>query len=112
LAYSPSFSPGDSSAEAADLTRNWQSDPGRQIGSLASSSVGEISAGAPGTPPLSVETESDVASCAPGSDSEPGPAAQVPRHLGTRSALADLGRTIAQNFGGSIARGSSFLKQL
>ena len=112
LAYSPSFSPGDSSAEAADLTRNWQSDRGRQIGSLASSSVGEISAGAPGTPPLSVETESDVASCAPGSDSEAGPVPQVHRHIGTRSTLADMGQTIAQNFGGSIARGSSFLKQL
>jgi phosphopentomutase len=34
------------------------------------------------------------------------------RNLGTRSTLADMGQTIAQNFGGSIARGRSFLNQL
>ncbi len=32
--------------------------------------------------------------------------------LGTRSTLADMGQTIAQNFGGTIPHGSSFLNQL
>jgi phosphopentomutase len=112
LAYSPAFSSGDSCAEAAELPRKWQSHSVRRIGPLASSSVGEPSAGAPGTPPLSIETASDVASCAPGSDSEAGSVPQIPRDIGTRSTLADMGQTIAQNFGGSIPRGSSFLKQL
>jgi len=34
------------------------------------------------------------------------------RNLGTRSTLADMGETVAQNFGGSIAHGRSFLNQL
>jgi len=34
------------------------------------------------------------------------------RNLGTRSTLADMGQTIAQNFGGTIPHGSSFLDQL
>jgi phosphopentomutase len=40
-----------------------------------------------------------------------GPAvASVP--LGTRSSLADIGATIAENFGGTLARGESFLGRL
>ena len=34
------------------------------------------------------------------------------RDLGTRMTLADMGQTIAENFGGSIAHGRSFLSQL
>jgi phosphopentomutase len=34
------------------------------------------------------------------------------RNLGTRLTLADMGQTIAENFGGSIPRGRSFLNQL
>jgi phosphopentomutase len=34
------------------------------------------------------------------------------RNLGTRSTLADMGQTIAQNFGGTIPHGSGFLDQL
>jgi len=34
------------------------------------------------------------------------------RNLGTRLTLADMGQTIAQNFGGSIPHGRSFLSQL
>jgi phosphopentomutase len=34
------------------------------------------------------------------------------RNLGTRSTLADMGQTIAQNFGGTIPHGCSFLDQL
>ncbi|HXU47410.1 MAG TPA: phosphopentomutase, partial [Candidatus Binatia bacterium] len=33
-------------------------------------------------------------------------------NLGIRSTLADMGQTIAKNFGGSIPHGSSFLQQL
>jgi phosphopentomutase len=33
-------------------------------------------------------------------------------NLGTRSTLADMGQTIAQNFGGAIPHGSSFFSQL
>ncbi|MGH9574667.1 MAG: phosphopentomutase [Candidatus Acidiferrales bacterium] len=40
------------------------------------------------------------------------PGIEVGRNLGIRSTLADMGQTIAQNFGGSIARGSSFLQEL
>lgn len=33
-------------------------------------------------------------------------------NLGTRATLADMGQTVAENFGGSIPRGKSFLKDL
>jgi phosphopentomutase len=32
--------------------------------------------------------------------------------LGVRSTLADMGQTIAQNFGGEIPHGKSFLSEL
>jgi phosphopentomutase len=34
------------------------------------------------------------------------------RNLGTRSTLADMGQTVAENFGGEIAHGTSFLELL
>ena len=34
------------------------------------------------------------------------------KNLGTRPTLADMGQTIAENFGGSIPHGTSFLRQL
>ena len=40
------------------------------------------------------------------------PTQQVGRNLGTRATLADMGQTIAENFGGVIPHGSSFLAQL
>jgi phosphopentomutase len=33
-------------------------------------------------------------------------------NLGTRATLADMGQTVAENFGGKILRGTSFLKEL
>jgi phosphopentomutase len=33
-------------------------------------------------------------------------------NLGTRATLADMGQTVAENFGGTILRGTSFLKEL
>src|SRR2546423_5964626 len=33
-------------------------------------------------------------------------------NLGTRETLADMGQTVAENFGGQISRGQTFLKQL
>ena len=39
------------------------------------------------------------------------PTQQVGRNLGTRATLADMGQTIAENFGGVIPHGSSFLAQ-
>jgi len=40
------------------------------------------------------------------------PAQNGGNNLGTRSTLADMGQTIAENFGGRIPRGSSFLSLL
>jgi phosphopentomutase len=40
------------------------------------------------------------------------PSQQVGSNLGTRATLADMGQTIAENFGGVIPHGSSFLAQL
>lgn len=40
------------------------------------------------------------------------PAGSAGANLGTRSTLADMGQTIAENFGGTIPRGTSFLSQL
>jgi phosphopentomutase len=34
------------------------------------------------------------------------------KNLGVRSTLADMGQTVAENFGGSIPRGTSFLEQI
>jgi phosphopentomutase len=39
------------------------------------------------------------------------PGAQRGANLGLRSTLSDMGQTIAENFGGSIPHGTSFLKQ-
>jgi phosphopentomutase len=39
------------------------------------------------------------------------PGAQRGANLGIRSTLSDMGQTIAENFGGSIPHGTSFLKQ-
>jgi phosphopentomutase len=36
----------------------------------------------------------------------------VGKNLGTRATLADMGKTVAENFGGTIPHGSSFLEQL
>lgn len=41
-----------------------------------------------------------------------GPAAQAGVDLGIRSTLSDMGQTLAENFGGSIPHGSSFLGQI
>jgi phosphopentomutase len=41
-----------------------------------------------------------------------GPGAQAGVNLGTRSTLADMGQTAAENFGGSIPHGTSFLKEI
>jgi phosphopentomutase len=66
--------------------------------------VADFSAGAPGTPPLAIDAS--VGAC------EPESLASTDRSIGTRSTLADMGQTIAENFGGSIPHGSSFLSQL
>ncbi|HXT23664.1 MAG TPA: phosphopentomutase [Candidatus Eisenbacteria bacterium] len=49
---------------------------------------------------------------APGSVMEPGAEVSTSRNLGTRSTLADMGQTIAQNFATAIPHGCSFLAQL
>jgi phosphopentomutase len=41
-----------------------------------------------------------------------GPRAKAGVDLGTRASLSDIGQTVAENFGTSIAHGSSFLKDL
>lgn len=41
-----------------------------------------------------------------------GPASKRGVNLGIRSSLADIGQTVAENFGTSIAKGTSFLPQL
>jgi phosphopentomutase len=41
-----------------------------------------------------------------------GPAARRAVHLGTRATLADMGQTIAENFGVAVAHGASFLGEL
>lgn len=38
--------------------------------------------------------------------------AQTGSNLGTRATLADMGQTIAENFGGKIPHGSSFLAEI
>jgi phosphopentomutase len=40
------------------------------------------------------------------------PSAKKGRALGTRATLADMGQTVAENFGGAIPHGVSFLKEL
>jgi phosphopentomutase len=40
------------------------------------------------------------------------PAAKLGSNLGTRSTLADMGQTVAENFGGSIPHGRSFLAEI
>jgi phosphopentomutase len=40
------------------------------------------------------------------------PAGRSGVNLGVRSTLADMGQTVAENFGGAILHGSSFLQQL
>jgi phosphopentomutase len=40
------------------------------------------------------------------------PAQQIGKNLGVRTTLADMGQTIAQNFGTKIEKGCSFLEQL
>jgi phosphopentomutase len=40
------------------------------------------------------------------------PSQRAGSNLGVRSTLADMGQTIAENFGGTIPHGSSFLKAL
>jgi phosphopentomutase len=49
---------------------------------------------------------------APSSPFEGGSSSASSRNLGTRSTLADMGQTIAENFGRAIPHGSSFLEQL
>jgi phosphopentomutase len=41
-----------------------------------------------------------------------GPGVRSGIHLGTRASLADIGRTVAHNFGTQIQNGESFLAQL
>ncbi len=41
-----------------------------------------------------------------------GPRARAGVNIGTRATLADLGQTVAENFGGSIPRGTSFLNEI
>ncbi|HEU0141420.1 MAG TPA: phosphopentomutase, partial [Bryobacteraceae bacterium] len=41
-----------------------------------------------------------------------GPKAAAGRALGTRETLSDIGQTVAENFGVSIANGSSFLDEI
>jgi phosphopentomutase len=41
-----------------------------------------------------------------------GPAARAGVNLGTRATLADIGQTVAENFGVAIPRGVSFLREL
>jgi phosphopentomutase len=41
-----------------------------------------------------------------------GPGARAGVNLGTRATLADMGQTVAENFGGSIPHGTSFLAQI
>jgi phosphopentomutase len=40
------------------------------------------------------------------------PGGQSGRNIGVRLTLADMGQTVAENFGGSIPRGSSFLAEI
>jgi phosphopentomutase len=40
------------------------------------------------------------------------PSQESPNNLGTRSTLADMGQTVAENFGGAIPHGTSFLSLL
>ncbi|HYA62356.1 MAG TPA: phosphopentomutase, partial [Candidatus Sulfotelmatobacter sp.] len=40
------------------------------------------------------------------------PSERAGSNLGIRATLADMGQTIAENFGGTIPRGKSFLSQL
>jgi phosphopentomutase len=40
------------------------------------------------------------------------PAPQRGKNLGTRATLADMGQTIAENFGAAIVKGSGFLGEL
>ena len=40
------------------------------------------------------------------------PTQKVGRNLGTRATLADMGQTVAENFGGTILHGKSFKEQL
>lgn len=40
------------------------------------------------------------------------PTQQTGRNLGTRATLADMGQTIAENFGGMLGKGCSFLREL
>jgi phosphopentomutase len=72
----------------------------------------DFSSGAPGTPPLVMAAAPDASPAAPGALSEPRPSSPVRRSLGSRSTLADMGQTIANNFGATIPHGSSFLDQL
>jgi phosphopentomutase len=41
-----------------------------------------------------------------------GPGARAGVNLGTRATLADMGQTVADNFGGSVAHGTSFLADI
>jgi len=41
-----------------------------------------------------------------------GPSARHGVNLGTRSTLSDIGQTVAENFGTSIAKGTSFLREI
>src|SRR5579884_2443938 len=41
-----------------------------------------------------------------------GPGAQHGRNVGVRATLADMGQTVAENFGGKIPRGTSFLAEI
>ncbi len=41
-----------------------------------------------------------------------GPRAQHGRNVGVRATLADMGQTVAENFGGKIPRGTSFLAEI
>jgi phosphopentomutase len=41
-----------------------------------------------------------------------GPSARKNVNLGLRSTLSDIGQTVAENFGTSVARGTSFLKEI
>ena len=41
-----------------------------------------------------------------------GPASRHGANLGTRASLSDIGQTVAENFGTSIATGTSFLREI
>ena len=41
-----------------------------------------------------------------------GPKAKAGVNLGTRASLADIGQTVAENFGTAISAGSSFLSAI